>query len=120
MSERPAEADTHRATRVGAIMQAISDYDLTQSGAWKDLDALSTHTYLDDTEVDPEGIVLFDDGFKGFISIYVLLQYGSNKKEGFQTSDAFRGLFTGHFDGTTAVIDEVSVDTSPFYAGETA
>ncbi|HYI47801.1 MAG TPA: hypothetical protein VEX35_04975 [Allosphingosinicella sp.] len=100
-------------------MQAISEYDLTQSGAWTDLDALSTHTYLDDVEVDPEGIVLDDGLFKGFLNIYVLLQYGSGKKEGFQTSDAFRGRFTGHFDGTVAVIDEVSVDTSPFYAGET-
>ena len=120
MSEATNPSDPLRAERVGAVLQAISNYDLTQSDVWSALDELSTHTYIDDVEVDPEGIVLDDNRFKGMMNIYVLLQYGRDNQEGFQTSDAFRGWFNGHFEGADAVIDGVRVDTSPFFAGETA
>lgn len=106
--------------RLSAVLQAASDYDLTQSEAWSDLDELSTHTYVDDVEVDPAGIKIEGNEFKGIINVYVLLQYGKDAEEGFQTSDAFRGQFSGHFEGGLAIIDKVSVDTSPFFAGESA
>ena len=120
MSEAPGTSDPNRADRVGAVLQAVTDLDLTQSEAWSALDELSTHTYIDDVEVDPEGIVLDEDRFKGMMNIYVLLQYGRDNQEGFQTSDAFRGWFNGHFEGAEAIIDGVRVDTSPFYEGERA
>lgn len=120
MSDAPGLSDPKRADRVGAVLQAVTDLDLTQSDAWSDLDELSTHTYIDDVEVDPEGIVLDDGRFKGMMNVYVLLQYGRDNQEGFQTSDAFRGRFEGHFEGAAAIIDKVSVDTSPFYEGERA
>ena len=106
--------------RLSAVLQAASDYDLTQSDAWSDLDELSTHTYVDDVEVDPDGIKIEGNNFKGILNVYVLLQYGKDNDEGFQASDAFRGQFSGHFEGDLAIIDHISVDTSPFYAGESA
>lgn len=120
MSEAANPTDPKRKERVGAVLQAVSDFDLTQSDAWSDLDELSTHTHIDEVEVDPEGIILDEDRFKGMMNIYVLLQYGRDSHEGFQTSDAFRAWFNGHFEGAEAVIDGVKVDTSPFYEGETA
>lgn len=120
MPEASSQSDPQRALRVSAIMQAVSDYDVTQSEAWSDLDELSTHTYVDDVEVDPEGILIDGDSFKGIMNIYVLLQYGSDSQEGFQTSDAFLARFTGHFEDGHASIDSLQVDTSPFYEGERA
>jgi hypothetical protein len=120
MSAFSGLSDPQRPARVEAIMRAVSEYDLTQSDAWADLDALSTHTYVENLEVDPEGVVIDDDRFKGIMNVYVLLQYGPSNQEGFQTSDAFRAWFDGHFQGQGAIIDRVKVDISPFYAGETA
>ena len=67
---------------------------------WSDLDELSTHTILEGVEVDPEGILIDDDGrFKGVMNVYVTLQYGKDDDEGFTTSDSFLGRFEGHLDG---------------------
>jgi hypothetical protein len=48
---------------------------LTEYDAWKDLDALSTHTGVDSIYVDPVGIELNGDRFRGLAAIYVALQY---------------------------------------------
>jgi hypothetical protein len=96
--------------------------ELTETSAWNDLDVLSTHTYIDGIEVDPAGII-FENGkkFHGVVNIYVLLEYGPNGSDNFQTSESFLGRFHGHLepDGKP-VVDDVTVDTSPFYEGEEA
>jgi len=65
----PAERERPTDPRLSAVLQAISDYDLTQSQAWNDLDALSGKTSVDDIEADPEGIIFSDDTFKGVMSV---------------------------------------------------
>jgi hypothetical protein len=117
MSVLRSPADNRLADRE-AIVRAMREYDLTQSESWSDLDELSTHTYIDDVEVDPEGIVFHGDSFKGVMSVYVLLQYGKDNVEGFQTSDAFQAHFEGRIEDDEVLIEGVSVDTSPFYEGE--
>lgn len=118
MADSPNGADPQRATQVAAVLQAISDFDLTSSEAWTQVASLSPNTLIDDVEVDPEGVIIEGDRFKGVMSVYVVLQYGGAKKSAFQTSEAFRGQFHGHFNGASAVIDTVTVDVSPFFAGE--
>ena len=115
---KPLERERQSDPRLPAVMQAIADFDLTQSSAWADLDALSSRTLIDDVEVEPEGIIIEGDRFRGLMNVYVVLQYGGSK-DSFQTSDAFRALFEGHFSGSIAEIENVRVDTSPFFAGET-
>lgn len=107
-------------SRLAAVMQVMSDFDLTESQAWSDLDALSSNTYIDDLEVDPEGVIIEENEFKGVMNVYVVLHYGGNDDDAFDTSDAFRGQFSGHFDEDKAVVDSVTVDTSPFFEGESA
>lgn len=114
----PAER-TPLEARIRAVMDAVENYELAESAAWSDLDALSTHTYIDGIEIDPEGVILEDNRFHGVMNVYVLLTYGSDKEDGFETSDAFLGQFEGHFNPEgKAVIDNLTVDTSPFYEGE--
>lgn len=103
-------------SKIDAIMDAVSSVDLTETGAWDDLDSLSTNTTVDDIEGLPEGIFqIGDDGFTAVATIYVDLEYG-DKKDAFSTSDSFPAQVQGHFepDGK-AVVDSVSVDTSSFY-----
>jgi len=104
-----------KAKKISAIVDAVSNAALTEYDAWNDLDALSTHTDVDGIDVDPAGIELNGDEFRGLAAIYVALQYGSGNEERFETSDTFEGQFEGHFDGTRPVIDKITVDTSPFY-----
>jgi Predicted pPIWI-associating nuclease len=105
--------------RVDKIVKAMKDFDLTNSPAWSDLDQLSAHTLLDGLEVDPDGVIIKGESFKGPISVYVLLQYGINTQDEFETSDSFMGEFEGHFDqDKEPVIDSVTIDTSPFYGEE--
>lgn len=105
--------------KVANIVALVQRYDLPGSPAWADLAELSTRTFLDGIEVDPEAIIIRGDQFKGAMSVYVLLEYGPDNDEGFTTSDAFMGQFVGHFDKSGCPhIDTVAVDTTPFYEGE--
>jgi hypothetical protein len=98
------------------IAEVLKGYDLTGDAAWGNLDELSTHTRLEGVDVDPEGILIDDQGrFKGVMNVYVTLQYGKDDKEGFASSDSFLGNFEGHLEGERPKIDAVTVDTSPFY-----
>jgi len=98
------------------IAAAVNDYDLSSDEVWGELDELSTHTLLEGVEVDPEGVVVGEDGkFKGVFNVYVTLQYGKDVDEGFATSDSFLGKFEGHLEGQKPKLDKLTVDTSPFY-----
>ncbi len=108
--------------RAGAVLAAMSTYQLTDSSGWNALDSLATHVVIDDVEVDPAGIIFDEaDGFHGAVSIYLVLKYGSATDDGPETTEAFRGRFTGHMSADdTAAIDDVTVDTSSFFEGERA
>lgn len=103
-------------TQISKIVGAMERFDIANSPAWAELDALSSHTYLDGMEIDPDGIIIEGDKFKGSLSVYVLLKYDEHGDDAFETSDAFSGEFFGHFDETgKPVIENATVDTSPFY-----
>ena len=106
-----------RDNRVQAVIDSVQNFELSESSSWSDLDALSNRTYVDQIEVDPAGVIIERGGhFQGMMNVYVLLEYGSSGDDRFETSDSFLGRFKGHFDQKqAAVIDEISVDTSPFY-----
>ncbi len=98
------------------IAGAVRDVDLTDFACWNDLDVLSSHTIPEDIEVLEDTIDIKDDNFSGVLNVYVQLKYGKGD-EGFTSSDGFPGKFKGHFDeNDRLVIDEVTVDTSSFYA----
>lgn len=100
----------------GRIAEAVRGVDLTNFSCWNDLDILSSHTIPEDIEVLEDTIDIKDDHFSGVLNSYVLLEYGKGD-DGFTTSDGFPGKFKGHFDeNERPVIDEVTVDTSSFYA----
>jgi hypothetical protein len=115
----PASQATRNAAeaRIAAIVHAVSRLDLTQFPAWQALERLSAHTSLDGVEADPAGIDLNGDKFNGILTAYVGLRYGngSGSDDGLETSDSFGGTFEGHFEKSHPVIDDVRVDTSPFY-----
>jgi Predicted pPIWI-associating nuclease len=97
-------------------MDAVSSIELTETGAWSDLDALSTHTSIEGIEAVPEGIFeVGDNGFTAVATVYVDLSYGNNE-DSFSTLDSFPAQVQGHFTSNgEAIVDSVSVDTSSFY-----
>ncbi len=98
------------------IAGAVQDVDLTDFACWNDLDVLSSHTIPEDIEVLEDTIDIKDDNLSGVLNVYVQLEYGKGD-EGFTSSDGFPGKFKGHFDeNDRPFIDEVTVDTSSFYA----
>ena len=106
-------------TRINAIIDAVADKEMHETSAWEDLDALSTQTQVDGVEIPADAIILDrTGGFRGLMTIYVVLNYGPDQgDDGFTETDAFRGFFTGHFKGDQPVIDDITADTSPFYSG---
>jgi hypothetical protein len=98
-----------------AVRDAVEELELTSTSAWGDLDVLSTHTSVEDVEVEDEGVVITGDTFTGVANVYVTLQYGKNDDEGFSESESFLGSFQGHFEQGVPVIDNCTVDTRSFY-----
>jgi hypothetical protein len=99
------------------IAEAVSNVELSTTGAWDNLDVLSTHTRVEGVDVEADAVILDANGnFRGVVDIYVSLQYGSDSEDDFTSSDSFLGEFRGHLDDNgRPIIDDVSVDTSDFY-----
>lgn len=118
--EKPVSAQDSAYLQTKAIIDVIEAFDLVDSSAWSDLDVLSTHTSIDALEVDPEGVIVEENGhFRGTANVYVFLSYGSNDVDGFETSDSFIARFKGYLDAEgRPIVEDINVDTSPFYEGE--
>ena len=117
VAKRGTAGETHiDEAQKDRIAEAVRDVDLTGFACWNDLDVLSLRTVPEDIEVLDDAIDINGKIFSGVLNVYVLLEYGKGE-EGFTSSDGFPGKFKGHFDeNDQLVIDEVTVDTSSFYA----
>jgi hypothetical protein len=102
--------DTH--DQLEAIANAVKNADLSALQSWSDLDQLSTHTTVDDIEVDLSGIVINGDRFQAVANIYVTLQYGLDDNEGFHETDSFLAQFWGRVFDSYIEVDDFSVDNS--------
>jgi len=105
------------AAQLGAVIDAIDKFDIQSSSAWKDLDALSERTSVDEIQVVPEGIFTTDEGFTAVATVYVILGYG-DKNDATSTTESFPAQVEGHFENDAprlkAIVDRFSVDTSSF------
>ena len=104
-------------TKRDAIINAIANYDVSESSDWIKLDKLSTHTNFEEIDAVPEGI--FEStptDFEAIATVFVTLTYGT-RKEQTSMSDSYPAYVKGTYDEATsaASINEVSVDTSSFY-----
>ena len=100
-----------------AIIDAISDYDLTSSSEWSELDQLSSRTQLESIDANPDGI--FEgpgNSFEAVGDVYVTLSYG-DRRDSTSVSDSYPVQFAGSFDRKThrVTIKSVKVDTASFY-----
>lgn len=100
--------------KLDAVMDAVSNIELSETPAWGDVESLSSHTSVEDIEAVPEGIFETETGFTAEATVYVDLNY-NDKGDIFSTSDNFPANVKGHFEGGRAVVDSVLVDTSSFY-----
>jgi hypothetical protein len=107
-----------KATDIDAIVKKVENTDLTEFEAWPALDGLSSNTRIDGIEVDPAGITVEGHDFKGVANVYVVLFYGDGDKESFTATDGVLGKFSGHLEGSKPVIDQFTVDTSPFFESQ--
>lgn len=101
--------------KLKAVAKAAEDFELDNAPVWSDLDELSTHTTLDDVEVDISGIVIEGNAFSGVANVYVTLQFGRDDDEGFHESDSFLAQFSGQFVKGEPVINIFEIDTSSRY-----
>lgn len=93
------------------IAEAVRSIELTETAAWSDLDVLSSRTMIEAIEVFEDEIRAFGDTFEGLINVHVTLQYSE-----ITMSETFPGRFEGRWKANKPVIENVSVDTSSFYA----
>jgi hypothetical protein len=99
------------------VAQAVRVKDWTGTSAWGELDLLSSNTGVDTVETFEQEVRIHNNGFDGPITWHVTLEYGPKDGEGpLTTSESFPGTFQGHFDGEDPVVDDMTVDTSSFYA----
>lgn len=114
--DRPRLRPLEDAERRQAIIEAISNYELSMSSAWSDLDELSSHTIVEEFEANPDGIFeTADDGFEAEATVYVTLNYGS-RRDAASMTDSFPAHVRGHVnDEGGVVIENVEVDTSSFF-----
>lgn len=106
--------DRDEADRIVSYLQ--DELDIRSLDLWDDLDALSTHTQIEQIEAPVEGVVLLGDGrFSAILNIYLILQYGNDDDEGFSTADSFLGKVSGRLRDDDPIVDSSSVDTSAFY-----
>lgn len=98
-----------------AIAEAVRSVDLADfPRAWSALDILSNQTTVDAILVEPAGISIEGDRFRGLASVQVALHYGG-KKGAFTASESFLGEFRGKIVGNTPSIEEFDVDTTPYH-----
>jgi hypothetical protein len=105
--------DIHEKQR--QIVEAVQAQEATETEAWSDLDALSSHTMVDTVETFPREIRISGNAFSGPLTWYVLLSYGKDEGDRLNTSESFPGSFEGHFENGRPVIDRMNVDVSSFY-----
>src|SRR5216683_5504500 len=85
--------------KLKAVIDAVSEYDVSSSPAWNELDSLSTHTYFEEVEPVPEGIFeTEDDGFSAAATVYVQLNYG-DKNDDVSAAETLPAQADGHFTG---------------------
>jgi len=97
------------------IAEALAKDVLMGSGAWRDLEALSGHTEINEIEVLTDEITGTPKEAEGIFNVYVTLNY--NDEDDFQSSDAYPGRFKARIrDDGNVEFNEISVDTSSFYA----
>jgi len=98
-----------------AVMHAITDYNIAESGARDDLDMLPVRTVVESVEASPERIFeAGEDGFAAVATVYISLASGESTDDHF-IPDSFPAYVEGHFENGDAVIDNLSIDTSSFY-----
>jgi len=97
------------------IAEHVREANLASDSVWPALDELSSRTVFEGIEVFPDEIEMDGEHFRGFMNVYVTLNYGRGD-DGFSRSDGFPGVFRGRLaDGEIADL-EFEVDTSSFYA----
>jgi hypothetical protein len=84
--------------------------------AWDNLDALSTHTQVEEVYMDDISLTAIADQarveFRASVQISVALSYD---REGPDTSSSFPGSARGYVDANGMFLDDVTVDTQSFY-----
>jgi hypothetical protein len=112
-ASKPKENDKRREQ----IVKLVEGHNLTRDPVWRELVALSSETRVEALEVDPEGVVITGESFEGVMNIYLKLEYAmdSQPNDAFTTSDSVLGKFKGHFERGNPKLDEITVETSPFY-----
>lgn len=110
---KPAPLSREMAWEIAAAVSAVQLKDLP---IWSKLDVLSHQTtvealeaFEDDIDYDPR-----TKKFRGHLSAYVTLQYGSGTDRD-QVSEGFPGTFEGHIKDGKPHIDSIEVDTSSFH-----
>jgi hypothetical protein len=84
-----------------------------------ELDALSSHTKVEEVIVDSLNNIIINDNIKiqGDATISVVLQFGSNSDDGYKANDSFPMTFEVELDKKFEIQDcKVTIDIDPHYS----
>ena len=96
-------------------INSLDQADLDGFSAWQWLADLSSATTFELIDAHPDSIVFKSNGkFEAIATVYITLVYGSRDDQE-KMSDEYIATVRGHFGASGAEIDEVDVDTTPFF-----
>lgn len=96
-------------------IEALSQDDLVEMGAWDVVDQLSSQAMFDAMEGTSEGVFRRPDGsFEAVATLYVTLQFGGSRDRT-AMSDTYPAIVRGKLDGSGVKIQSVEIDNSSFY-----
>lgn len=97
------------------VAEAVRDASIVDFTAWGKLDALSSHTLVDEVEVFEDEIYRDGATLKGSCNFYVVLNYGQGD-EAISSPESFPGTFQAELDDNNEpVVLDIDVDTSSFH-----
>jgi len=113
MASAPSENEESDTARRLVIAHEAQKLELRHTEAWQQLMSLADHPEVEGIEVEPDGILLEGDTFRGAMSVYVLLRYS---QENIESAEAFLGYFRGHFEDGALRFDDVKLRLEGFFA----
>ena len=94
------------------VIEAVRAFPFAESPVAQQLQSLAPKYEIEGIEIEPEGVIISGDSFRGAMNLYVLLAF----PDGLESAEAFLGHFEGTFQGDEPAITRVELKLGSFFA----
>lgn len=108
-------AEAREAEAIATAIDELTEMDIDRLDGWQPLAELSSHTEFAAIGADRSSVVLAGRSFEAIADVYVVLHYGHGE-DAESLSDSYVATVRGTIEGDQVTIEQISVDTSPFYS----